>query len=35
MGGTREENECDKNAIYGIIKELNIIFKDISYKDRS
>lgn len=33
MGGIWERNECDKNTMYTIIKELNYIFKDISDKD--
>jgi hypothetical protein len=35
VGGVREGNECDNNTMYGIIKELEDIFKNISNKDRS
>lgn len=34
-GRIRKGNECDKNTLYGIIKELKDIFKDILYKDHS
>ena len=30
-GRIRKGNECDKNTLYGIIKELKDIFKDILY----